>query len=119
MVTNLRLYLADSLNTVAVPIPSGSGLAAGTTYYPPISLFAPEKRFGETIEFENPVQFSGQVQSLSKDETSAFHPLDLKAGNGDDINADKINANLKIVRSPAELPPIHLMNWLVTIKEIH
>ncbi len=119
VVTNLRLYLADSLNTVAVPIPSGSGLAAGTTFYPPISLFAPEKRFGETIEFENPVQFSGQVQSLSKDETAAFHPLDLKAGNGDDINADKINANLKIVRSPAELPPIHLMNWLVTIKEIH
>jgi len=35
------------------------------------------------------------------------------------LNANNLHADLISLRSPAELPPIYLMNWLVTIEEIH
>jgi hypothetical protein len=34
------------------------------------------------------------------------------------VHAEMINAQLAPLRSPAELPPVHQMNWLVVIEEI-
>jgi hypothetical protein len=34
------------------------------------------------------------------------------------VHSDSISADLKPLRSPAELPPVHPMNWLVVIEEI-
>lgn len=119
LVTDLRLYLAESLNTVPIPPPAGSAWPAGVDFYPPVSLFSPEKRFGESALFNHPLDFTGQLSSLDTDKSNAFRPLDLKSGNGDTVNPNLITANLSALRSPAELPPIHLMNWLVTIEEVY
>ncbi len=119
VVTDLRLYIAESLNIVPIAAPTDAGWPARVDFFPPVSLFSPEKRFGESPEFDHPLKFAGQLNSLNTDENSAFLPLDLKSGNGDTVNPNLITANLSSLRSPAELPPIHLMNWLVTIEEIH
>lgn len=119
VVTNLRMYIGESLNIVPMSPPAGSGLDPATEYFPPVSLFAPEKRFGETPMFSHPVEFAGQLNSLNTSSTTAFRPLDLRSGSDDAVAADRIEADLRLIRSPAELPPIHLMNWLVTIEEIH
>jgi hypothetical protein len=118
MLTNLRLYVADSVNTVPITQPAGSGLPVGELFYPPISLFAPEKRFGEIPDFVHPVNFTGQLGSLQTDSAVAFRPLDLKSGGGGAVNPNRIVADLRPMKSPAELPPIFLINWLVTIEQI-
>ncbi|MCB1234513.1 MAG: hypothetical protein KDM91_05535 [Verrucomicrobiae bacterium] len=118
-VTNLRTYIAESLNTVPIPTPSNSGYPAGQEFFPPVSLFAPEKRFGISLDQNSPVEFSGQLNSLKTDETDAFRPLDLQGADNGLVDPDLIHADLRHMRSPAELPPIFLMNWLVTIEEIH
>jgi hypothetical protein len=41
------------------------------------------------------------------------------SGDDERIASSKIDANLTSLKSPAELPPIHMMNWLVTIEEVH
>jgi hypothetical protein len=119
LVTNLRTYVSESLNTVPIMAPANAGLPAGEPYYPPISLFAPEKRFGESMSFNHPIDFSGQVNSLKLSTTDAFRPLDLVSAGDETVHAQQIEADLKMLKSPAQLPPIHLMNWLVTIEEIH
>jgi hypothetical protein len=50
--------------------------------------------------------------------TDAWQPLDVKSGSDDAVHADSITAELKPLASPAELPPVHQMNWLVVIEEI-
>lgn len=118
LVTNLRLYIGSSLNITPVPPPAGSGLSASEDYFPPISLFAPEKRFGESISFSHPIEFTGQVSSLKTDPSDAFRPLDFKSGNDDSVNPNLIGAKLERLKSPAQLPPIHMMNWLIVIEEV-
>ena len=118
LVTDMRLYLAESLNNVTIPAPPNAGLPAGAEYLPPVSLFAPEKRFGESATFNHPVQFAGQLHSLKTSSSEAFRPLDLKSGRDDSVNPSMIEADLTVLRSPAELPPVHQMNWLVTIEEV-
>lgn len=117
LVTNMRLYIADDFNDVAIPQPAGAGLAAGELFYPPVSLFAPEKRYGTTLK-TRPVIYRGQVGSLAEGEVTAVHPLDFKVGTGDTVSAGLISTDLREITSPAELPPIFLMNWLVTVEEI-
>lgn len=119
LVTNLRLYIGASVNAKAVTPPSGSGLAPGTEYYPPVSFFASEKRFGSTATFVHPLNLKGQLNSLKTDENDEFRPLDFRAGNEQAVDAGLISAELKPLRSPAELAPVHLMNWLVVIEEVH
>lgn len=44
--------------------------------------------------------------------------LDFRAGAYETVSPDLITADLKTIRSPAELPPISLMNWLIVIEEV-
>lgn len=119
LVSRYRVYIADSLNNVQVPAPANSGISAGTTYYPPLSIFAPEKRFGESLSIQSPIELSGQLSSLKTGSADTYNPLELLSGSDARVPAGSLNADLTALRSPAELPPIHMMNWLVTIEEIH
>jgi hypothetical protein len=115
LVTNLRLFIGEDLNVVAASPPSG--YTPSGSYYPPCSIFTPEKRYGvEKDPFG--VNFSGQVGSLASDLiTDAVYPLDSKVMSGTAMTASKIHASLYPISHPADLPPISLMNWLVLIEE--
>ncbi|GEP42326.1 hypothetical protein [Brevifollis gellanilyticus] len=118
IVAPLRVYVGDDLNAIpAAAVPAGSGLATGSTFYPPLSIFSAELRVGTTA-FNRPIEHHGQLGSLATGTTNAWQPLDMKSGSDDAVHSDSISANLKPLRSPAELPPVHPMNWLVVIEEI-
>ena len=119
LVTNLRLYIAEDFNIIEGTPPGNSGLDASEPYYPPISLFSPEKRWGADVEAKV-IDFKGTVQSLNKAGTDAapVNPLDFKIGTGQSLSSGDLSADLNLIRSPAELPPIHMMNWLVTIERV-
>jgi hypothetical protein len=119
LVSRYRVYIADSLNNTPTTIPANSGIPQGSLYYPPLSIFAPEKRFGESISAERPVELTGQLSSLKTGDGDTFNPLEIMSGADQRLNANNLHADLISLRSPAELPPIYLMNWLVTIEEIH
>lgn len=115
LVTNLRTYIGDDFNVVAGTPPTG--YTPSGSYFPPVSLFAPEKRYGVDT---NPyaVTFGGQVGSLASDtEANPIRPLDAKNLSGQTMGADRIRVNLRPIRHPAELPPITMMNWLVVLEE--
>ena len=114
----LRVYIGDDLNDIAAGAPpAGSGLPVGTNFYPPMSIFAAELRVGTTA-FNRPFDHHGQMGSLTSGGTAAWRPLDMKSGSDEAVHSDEIEADLEPLRSPAELPPIHQMNWLVVIEEI-
>lgn len=118
IVAPLRVYVGDDLNAVpAAGPPAGSGLDEGAEFYPPLSIFAAEVRIGTTV-VNRLVEHHGQIGTLSKTGPAAWQPLDIKLGSDDAVHSDNISADLKPLRSPAELPPIHQMNWLVVIEEI-
>jgi len=119
LVSNLRVYIAETLNSVSTSPPPHSGIDADEEYYPPLSIFAPEKRFGESLVVDHPVSLRGQLSSLKSGSGDTFNPLELKGADDDRVDADRLSADLVNLRSPADLPPIHQMNWLVTIEEIH
>lgn len=119
LISRYRTYIADSLNIVPATVPANAGLPSGEPYFPPFSLFAPEKRFGESLSIQNPVVMTGQLSSLKTSAGETFNPLELKNLNDERVSNNKINAHLTSLRSPAELPPIYMMNWLITIEEIH
>ena len=115
LVTNLRLYIGDDFNVVATTPPSGytpTGL-----YYPPCSIFAPEKRYGVDKDPFG-VSLSGQIGSLASDtNTDPVRPLDSKILSGTTLAASRIHADLRPITHPADLPPISMMNWLVLLEE--
>jgi len=114
----LRVYVGDDLNAVpAAGLPAGSGLDDASSFYPPLSIFAAELRVG-TTGFNRPIDHRGQLGSLATGGTTVWQPLDMKSGSDDAVHTDSISAELTPLRSPAELPPIHPMNWLVVIEEI-
>jgi hypothetical protein len=118
IIAPLRVYVGDDLNAIpAATVPAGSGLADGTVFYPPLSIFAAELRVG-TTGFNRPIEHHGQLGSLATSGATAWQPLDMKSGSDDAVHSDSISADLKPLRSPAELPPVHPMNWLVVIEEI-
>lgn len=118
IVAPLRVYVGDDLNEIPTTVPTGSGMAAGSTYYPPMAIFSAELRVG-TTPFNRPIELHGQVGTLNTGiSATAWQPLDVKSGSDDTVHTDTIAADLKPARSPAELPPIHQMNWLVVIEEI-
>ncbi|MEM1086074.1 MAG: hypothetical protein AAGI48_18330 [Verrucomicrobiota bacterium] len=117
LVTNLRLYIADDFNTTAVSPPAGSGLPS--PYYPPCSLFAPEKRYGGEV---NPfrLKITGQMGSLAGDGGTggqSVHLLDMVNASEDEVEHDKVEVNLSPITHPAALPPVTMMNWLVVVEE--
>ena len=116
LVTNLRTYIGDDFNVIpATTIPAG--YTPTGTFYPPCSLFAPEKRYGVEV---NPfaVNLGGQIGSLASDTASnAVRPLDSKNMSGSVMGADNVIVNLRPILHPAALPPITMMNWLVVLEE--
>jgi len=115
LVTNMRLYIGDDYNIVATTPPTGSGLPS--PFYPPSSLYAPERRYGTDVDPWK-VQLSGQVGSLGADDlTTPLRPLDMKTGTGATMAAANMTVNLSPITHPAALPPITMMNWLIVLEE--
>ncbi len=118
LVSNMRLIIADDLNITSTTTPAGVVLPAGEEFYPPLSLFAPEKRYGDSgIPLK--IDIDGQLGSLAKNNTAPIRIADLKSGVADQVVPDNITATLKQINHPAELPPINIMNWMIVIREIH
>ncbi len=115
LVTNYRLYIGSDFNTSNIVPPVGY---TGTLpYYPPCSLFAPEKRYGWEM---NPysVGLMGQVGSLASESASTpSRPLDSVGMDETPLNAGNTRINLRPLVDPADLPPVTMMNWLVVIEE--
>ncbi len=114
LVTNVRLYFAGDLNSVPTTAPSGSDVTG--TFYPPMSIFSPEKRWGVTAQ-QRVVKFRGRLGSIDSGSGDMIRPLDLRSGQSDQISTD-IDAILSDITSPAQLPPVTFPNWLFTIEEV-
>lgn len=117
LVTNMRLYIGDDFNVVETAPPAGYVPASGR-FYPPCSLFAPEKRYG--VDFDPfAVEVSGQLGSVAaEDSENPVRPLDAKAVSGASMDTQRIKVNLSAINHPAELPPITMMNWLIVLEEM-
>jgi hypothetical protein len=115
LVTNLRLYMGDDFNIVPATPPAG--YTPTGDFFPPCSLFAPERRYGVEVD-PFAVQIAGQVGSLASETAEApVRPLDSVGMTGTALAADRIRVNLRPIRHPAELPPITMVNWLVLLEE--
>lgn len=116
LVSNLRLYIGDDFNVVEASPPTGYTPASGK-FYPPSSLFAPEKRYG--VDFDPfAVELSGQIGSIaSENATNPVRPLDATGVSGSSMAAKQISINLSTISHPAELPPITMKNWLILVEE--
>ncbi len=116
LVTNLRTYFGDDFNLVQATPPTGYTPVSGQ-YFPPCSLFMPEKRFGVIADAFS-VSMGGQIGSLASDTNATpVNPLDTKNMSGYAMGSDRIFVNLRPIVHPAELPPITMMNWLVVLEE--
>ncbi len=114
-VTNLRTFIGDDFNIT--PGTPKSGYTPVGTFYPPTSLFSPEKRYGVEVD-PFAVNVAGQIGSLaSESAASPIRPLEAKNVSGSAMVADRITVNLKPIVHPAALPPITMMNWLVVLEE--
>ena len=117
LVTNLRLHIGDDFNIVAITPPAGYTPPGGKPFYPPCSLFAPERRYGVEIDPFG-VDITGQVGSVAAENiVNPIHPLDATGVSGSRLAAKDIKINLSPILHPAELPPITMMNWLILIEE--
>jgi hypothetical protein len=115
LVTNLRLYIGDDFNVVATPPPADYTPVG--QFFPPCSVFSPEKRYGVELD-PYQLKITGQVGSLaSESATAPIHPADAKVLSGETLDASRIQVNLRPITHPSELPPISMMNWLVLLEE--
>lgn len=116
LVTNLRLHIGDDFNTFPTTPPAGYIPPSGV-FYPPASLFAPEKRYG--VDFDPfAIEHTGQIGSVAADNAAnPIRPLDATAVSGNSLGANRITVNLSPITHPLELPPITMMNWLILIEE--
>lgn len=124
IVTDHRVYFAENFNQMPYPSsPMNAGLPGGVPFYPPVSVFASDKRFGTNLGTVDQVNIAGQLTSLQEDDGTVVNPLDLKTDvevtAGESIAAAKMSADLYQIVSPAQLPPVTKMTWLVTVEEIH
>ena len=115
LVTNLRTYIGDDFNITSMSPPTG--YAPTGDYYPPVSLFAPEKRYGVDLD-PHQIDVTGQIGSLEDEDGNMIRPLDSKGTSGNDFAGNRITVNLNAIPHPAELPPITMMNWLITVEEV-
>ena len=129
LVTNLRTFMGDDWNCVTTTPPAGCVPAVtasnpGGLYWPPTSLFMPEKRYGG-VESPLTLNLNGQFGSLATaDRVSAgeaalpmVRPLESRNREGVAYDSARISVNLSQIRHPAEMPPIVMMNWLVLLAE--
>lgn len=115
LVSNLRTFIGDDFNVVPATPPAG--YTSTEPFYPPLSLFVPEKRYGVEID-AYAVDLSGQIGSLASDtEANPVRPLDSKTLSGTSLGSSQITVNLRPIRHPAELPPVTMMNWLIVLEE--
>ncbi len=118
LVTNLSLHIGDDFNVVATSPPAGYTPPNGAAFYPPSSLFSPEKRYGVGVS-PLAVEFTGRVGSAaSEDSVDPVRPLDTKTTSGTTLSAGSITMNLSAISHPAELPPITMKNWLIVVEEM-
>ena len=117
LVTNLRLFIGDDFNTVAMTPPAGYTPPNGRPFYPPCSLFAPERRYGVELD-PFAVEISGQIGSAaSESAANPVRPLDATGVSGNAMSGSRIKMNLSAITHPAELPPVTMMNWLIVVEE--
>ncbi len=118
LVTNLQLSIGDDFNVVSIAPPDGYTPPNGADFYPPSSLFSPERRYGVNLApFE--VEFSGQVGSAaSENSANPVRPLETITSTGTTLSASNVTMNLSTISHPAELPPITMKNWLIVLEEM-
>jgi len=117
LVTNLRLIIADNVNLKKITTGDLSG------EYPPLSLFSPEKVFGDSA-YSAKVEIEGQITSLAKAKKNASGNLEaipaISIPSGIDGNTNnQTTIDLKGITDPKKLPPINIMNWMVIVREKH
>lgn len=119
IVTPMRVFFNDNFNTVAVTPPAGSGIPE--PWFPPVSVYAPEKRFGIQTNSGRKVDIEGQLGFLpGSTSTGPIHPLNFKeGGNNASVITSDVLADLKGVTRIEDLPPINAMSWLTVIEEVH
>lgn len=116
LVTNLRTYIGDDFNIVPTAPPTGYTPAGD--FFPPVSLFTPERRYGVEVD-PFAVKLDGQVGSLASDQIATpVRPMDSTTVSGAALGANRISVNLRPITHPAELPPITMMNWLLVLEEL-
>ncbi|MDP0490909.1 MAG: hypothetical protein Q7Q71_07670 [Verrucomicrobiota bacterium JB023] len=118
LITPMRVYFADDFNTVPTTPPAGSGIT--DDWYPPVSVYAPEKRFGIELTGNGFINLKGQVGYLPSDEvTSELNPLDFREGGQDTFNANNVTAELQPIERVEDVPPINSMSWMTVIERVH
>ena len=116
LVTNLRTFFGDDFNVVPTTPPAGYTPAGD--YFPPVSMFMPEKRFGVEVDPFG-VSLGGQLGSLASESAAVpVRPIDSVTVSGSALPANRIRVNLRPITHPAELPPITMKNWLVVLEEV-
>lgn len=117
IITPWRVYFADNFNTVQTPPPAGSGITGA--WYPPVSIYAPEKRFGITDSSAD-IAIIGGVGHLPSNSSAAttVHPLDLKNGGTDSVDPAAIRADLSAIERVEDVAPVNAMSWLTVIEEV-
>ncbi len=117
LVTNLRLYIGDDFNVFSTTAPGGFVPAGGKPFYPPCSLFSPEKRYG--VDFDPfAVELTGQIGSVaSENAATPVRPMDATGVTGTSMTSNRIRINLSPISHPVELPPVVMMNWLILLEE--
>lgn len=116
LITPFRVYFADNFNTVPTAPPAGSGITG--EWFPPVSVFAPEKRFG-VLDTSGGIEIKGQVGFMpGMGESDNINPLDFRDGGTDTVDPTSIRAELLGIDRIEDLPPINALNWMTTIEEV-
>ena len=115
LVSNLRTYIGDDFNIVTTTPPTG--YTPSGDYFPPTSLFVPERRYGVEVD-PFAVVVDGQLGSLASESVeNPINPVESRTMSGRSLAANRVTVNLRPITHPAELPPITMMNWLVVLEE--
>lgn len=118
LVTNLLLEISDNFNTQTIAPPVGYVPPVGQPYYPPSSLFAPQKRWGQGGVDPVTLKLRGQIGAVSSNnQGTAAHIIGETGTTGTRIATNGLTFDLSPITHPGTLPPITMMNWLVTIEE--
>jgi hypothetical protein len=115
LVSNLRTFIGDDFNIVPTTPPAG--YTPDGDYFPPASLFVPERRYGVEVD-PFAVVVDGQLGSLASElSENPVNPVESRTLSGRSLAANRVTVNLRPIKHPADLPPITMMNWLVVLEE--